>query len=47
VLLTTTLLLLSQDQLLNVIYWWRQVSGVLLGILIGMFGITGLYGMVM
>lgn len=36
-----------QDELLNVIYWWRQVSGVLLGILIGLARVTGVYGMAM
>lgn len=36
-----------QDELLNVIYWWRQVSGVLLGIIIGLIPVTGFYGMVM
>lgn len=33
-----------QDELLNIIYWWRQVAGVLLGLVIGFMGITGFMG---
>jgi hypothetical protein len=33
-----------QDELLNIIYWWRQVAGFLLGLVIGFMGITGFMG---
>jgi hypothetical protein len=36
-----------QDELLNVIYWWRQVAGVLIGILLGLGNVTGIMGIIM
>jgi hypothetical protein len=35
-----------QDELLNVIYWWRQVAGVVIGILLGLGNVTGLMGII-
>jgi hypothetical protein len=37
----------QQDELLNVIYWWRQIAGVLLGLALGAAPVTGIMGVVM
>jgi len=37
----------AQDELLNVIYWFHQVSGVLLGIVFALGDITGFMGVML
>lgn len=36
-----------QDDLLDVLFWWRQIVSVVIGILWGCTAITGLYGFLM
>lgn len=35
-----------QDELLDVIYWWRQVIGIVFGIMWGLGPMTGLWGFI-
>ena len=34
----------AQDEVLDVIYWWRQLLGLLLGLVWGILPLTGLIG---
>lgn len=36
-----------QDDLLDVLFWWRQIMSIVVGILWGYTSMTGLYGFLM